>query len=243
MKWTNKIKTAIIGVTTALLTSCGFKANEAQVVERSSHDHAFNVGSDTENGAKRNHDGEKCYGFIGIPEKDAIQASRNHQEDKIDSLMRQEWQQKLDAAGIPITKEGKNNTDSLLVSVEEQDGKLQNPVYGLNPSVMAPKKELVDGYVIERAGNEQKINKFNASSFGMEDVKDVYERVSSKKKVVENEKVEKSLRKGDKVSGYVVEEDGKSPVGEYTTKTFEKSKYTLNYKRNMHYDFARAEKD
>lgn len=232
MKLADKIKTFAIGVTTALLTSCGIKKNEAQIVERHPANHAFNIGSDTKKGAKRNHAGEHIWVTDIDHEQDSIQRNRNaYQEDSIDTQMRQKWQEELDAAGIPIAKKGENDTDSLLVSVEEKDGKLQNPVYGLNPKVSQNKVEKIGEYTIERAEKKYRVNKFDGSSFGAEDAKTVYDRISTERKLVDNEKVEKELRKGDKVFGHVVEEDGKSPVvvsDVYKAKRL----YTFNYKRN-----------
>ena len=224
MKLKDKIKTVAIGMVTAVMTSCGFKSNKAEVVERHPSVHAFNDSS------RHRMSDYRPLGWMsisGIPLEN---------DDSIDVKKRHEWQEKLDNAGIPVAKKGENDTDSLLVSVEEKDGKLQNPRYGLNPSAEVQAVERVDGYNIERDGKTQKVNKFDKSFFGVENVKEVKKRVTETIAVVKNKDVVKTLKKGDKINGHVVEEDGKSPtIQKERDEPTGTEVTTFNYTRNYNY--------
>ena len=144
MKLKDKIKSVAIGMVTTVMTSCGFKSNEAQVIERNSDEHAF------ADAPERYIDEEEVLTSLSLSDAGLVL------DDSIDIKNRQKWQEKLDEAGIPSAKKGENDTDSLLVSIEEKDDKLQNPIYGFNPSTDVQVTEQVGDYYIKRNGKKQK---------------------------------------------------------------------------------------
>lgn len=151
MKLVDKLKTITIGALTAALTSCGFKSNKAQIIERNPAASLMPHG---------------C-GIEGQMYSCGIEEQMTDITNSVDNIRRQELAEKIKASGISIEKTGENGTDSLLVSVEEgKDGKFHNPQYGFNPSKEIQVKEKIPGGQIVRNNQTTIVKKFDGSTFG-----------------------------------------------------------------------------
>lgn len=148
----------------------------------------------------------------------------------------------LTDAGIPLTKPGKNDKDSILYSVEKvNEGTCENPKWVLkNPRYALNQKKGNTKKVgdIEVKQKDTDTYKLDETTIGIKEVKSeiVSREITQTREISVNPNIAKNLNQGDTVMvgnvPAVVQEDGKNPVVE--NKTVQNTKvdtYIFNYVR------------